>query len=499
MSAPIVTREDAVSWTNFAESLAPRRIATRFIVKSLGDPARDADALRGIVVEAESRAPAASVRAVGTAWSFSPVMLDPGVMVDVTGLSTILPALAAADVLPGVDFGALVHVQAGARVFAVNDALAGRGRSLITMGGRGGQTLGGAIATGSHGSAIDHRAISDTVRGLHLVTTGGRSIWIERASRPAVTPAWCAAHAMTYCAHDDDTFEAVIVGLGSFGIVASLLVETEPLYHLELQRYRSRLDAPLRHAIKTLDIDPAVLRGRKDRPYHFEVVLDPYHAEDPDGAVLTVAWKTQQPTRGEPAQPIQVPDALGQLLTALAQVKPGAVPALLPILLRGQYKERSFTGPLGECFPANVPSGFLPFAMEVAVPLLHADAALDIVLREIRAPGAYQYPGVVALRWTRGTGALLGHTRFDRSCAIELPTLGGVLGTEALFDRIREALGRARIPFCQHFGQANDYSWRRTEASFGERLVRWKAARAALLGAGASTFSSPTTRRWGLT
>ncbi|MDQ3032061.1 MAG: FAD-binding protein [Myxococcota bacterium] len=498
MSPPKITRKDALPWTNFAASLAPRKIATLFQLESCGDPRADADALRGIVVEAEGRSPPSSVRAVGTSWSFSPVMLDPGVMIDMTGLDRVLPALGAGDLAPGVDPSALVHVQAGARIADVNDALARAGRSMRTMGGRGGQTIGGAIATGSHGSAIDLRAPSDFVRGLHLVTSGGRSIWIERKSRPAVTPAWCVGQVMEYVA-DDDAFEGAVVGLGCWGVVASLLVETEPLFHLELRRFRSRLDTCLRRAIRTLELDRGALLHRDDRPYHFEVVLDPYHATDEGGATITAAWKTDAPRAGDPARGNAVSDALGDFLTALAGLKPGAVPAMLPLLLGAQYGERTFTGPLGDCFPANVPSGFSPFAMEVAVDLADAEAALDVVLAQIRAPGSYQYPGVVALRFTRGTGALLGHTRFDRTCTIELPTLGGIPGTDAFFDRLREALDRAGIEHCQHFGQANDYSWRRTSESFGDRLARWQKARTALLGAGAATFSSPTSRRWGLT
>ena len=498
MAPPKVTRKDSVPWTNFPASLPPRKIATLFRLETSGDPRADADALRGIVVEAEGRSPAASVRAVGTSWSFSPVMLDPGVMIDVTGLDRVLPALGSADVAPGVDARELVHVQSGARIAAVNDALARAGRSLKTMGGRGGQTIGGAIATGSHGSAIDLRAPSDTVRGLHLVTTGGRSIWIERKSRPAVTPGWCVGNAMEYVS-SDDAFEGAVVGLGCWGVVASLLVETEPLFHLALHRFRSRLDACLRRAIRTLELDRRVLKTRDDRPYHFEVVLDPYHATEEGGATITAAWKTDAPEGGAAASTNTVPAALGDFLTALAGLKPGAVPAMLPLLLGAQYAERSFTGPLGQCFPANVPSGFRPFAMEVAVDLADAEAALDVVLAQIGAPGSYQYPGVVALRFTRGTGALLGHTRFDRTCTIELPTLGGIPGTDAFFDRVREALDRAGIEHCQHFGQSNDYSWRRTPESFGARLDRWRAARTALLGSGAATFSSPTSRRWGLT
>lgn len=498
MPPPKVTRRDAVPWTNFSASLAPRTIATLFAIETRGDPRADADALRGIVVEAEGRTPPASVRAVGTSWSFSPVMLDPGVMIDVSGLDRVLPPLTSGDVATGVDPSALVHVQAGARIATINDVLARAGRSMRTMGGRGGQTIGGAIATGSHGSAIDLRAPSDYVRGLHLVTTGGRSIWIERKSRPTMTRAWCVGHAMEYVA-DDDALEGAVVGLGCWGVVASLLVETEPLFHLELHRFRARLDTCLRRAIRTIELDRRVLRHRDDRPYHFEVVLDPYHAADEGGATITAAWKTDAPEGGDPASTNIVPDALGDFLTALAALKPGAVPAMLPLLLGAQYGERSFTGPLGACFPANVPSGFSPFAMEIAVDLADAETALDVLLAQIRAPGSYQYPGVVALRFTRATGALLGHTRFDRTCTLELPTLGGIPGTDAFFDRVREALDRAGIEHCQHFGQANDYSWRRSAASFGDRLARWQRARTALLGAGASTFSSPTSRRWGLT
>lgn len=51
-----------------------------------------------------------------------------------------------------------------------------------TLGGAGGQTVMGALTTGTHGGDFRQRAIADAVLALHLVADGGDHYWIEPAN-----------------------------------------------------------------------------------------------------------------------------------------------------------------------------------------------------------------------------------------------------------------------------------------------------------------------------
>ena len=60
-----------------------------------------------------------------------------------------------------------------------------------TLGGAGGQTVFGALTTGTHGGDFRAGPIAESVVALHLVADGGRHYWIEPGSRG---PKFAALH-----------------------------------------------------------------------------------------------------------------------------------------------------------------------------------------------------------------------------------------------------------------------------------------------------------------
>ena len=57
-----------------------------------------------------------------------------------------------------------------------------------TLGSAGGQTVFGALTTGTHGGDFDRPPIADDVAALHLVVAGGKHFWIEPAVQPEDLP-----------------------------------------------------------------------------------------------------------------------------------------------------------------------------------------------------------------------------------------------------------------------------------------------------------------------
>ena len=79
-------------------------------------------------------------------------------------------------------------------------------------------TVGGACATGTHGSGDTNSNLSTAVVGLEMVTAEGdlRSLTLEE---------------------DGGTFEGAVVGLGGVGVVTSITLATEPAYLMEQNVY----------------------------------------------------------------------------------------------------------------------------------------------------------------------------------------------------------------------------------------------------------------------
>ena len=170
-----------------------------------------------------------------------------------------------------------VHIKSGTRVYeayslldrspqvitqlaeALNAKLAG-GRdaeaysgpwAFETLGGAGGQTVFGALTTGTHGGDFLQRPIADSVAAVHLVTDGGAHFWIEPQStrfQVQMTDdeklhahySGLVQNAPFKVIRDDDVFNSVIVGGGRFGVVSSLVLCVVPQYSLHEHR---RLDS----------------------------------------------------------------------------------------------------------------------------------------------------------------------------------------------------------------------------------------------------------------
>jgi hypothetical protein len=118
-----------------------------------------------------------------------------------------------------------------------------------TLGGAGGQTVFGALTTGTHGG--DHRLppIADDVAPLHLVTDGGKHYWIEPLLQPEGYPLTDDAKLREEYGsdvyggrenfkirRDDVLFNAVLVSAGRFGIVYSIVLRAVRQYSLHEER-----------------------------------------------------------------------------------------------------------------------------------------------------------------------------------------------------------------------------------------------------------------------
>ena len=174
------------------------------------------------------------VRAVGSSWSNSDVAVTPDYVVETDRLNRVLTDVLDSSLSPLGAGLKLVHVEAGIKLYELNEFLDGRRLALRTMGGSSGQSLAGVVSTSAHGMDIDRGPIPDMVRAIHLVGPGGAQHWIEPSAaittRAGVKQALGLADENIH--YDDEWFNAALVAVGSLGIIYSLVVEVVDQYDL---------------------------------------------------------------------------------------------------------------------------------------------------------------------------------------------------------------------------------------------------------------------------
>lgn len=134
------------------------------------------------------------IRALGTAHSFSLVADAPGDLVDTTGL----PAEPVLD-------GDTVTVGAGLRYGELGAFLHERGLALPNLASLPHLSVGGACATGTHGSGTG--SLATAVAALEIVTASGDLVTLRRG---------------------DPDFAGAVVGLGLLGVVVRVTLDVRP-------------------------------------------------------------------------------------------------------------------------------------------------------------------------------------------------------------------------------------------------------------------------------
>lgn len=151
------------------------------------------------------------VRALGTRHSFNDVADGPGVLVSTTELPMDLVI---------ADDRESATVGAGVRYAAVATALEAEGLALHNMGSLPHISVGGATATGTHGSGVANGSLSTAVRALEFVTADGSLRTVRRG---------------------DPEFDGSVIHLGALGIVTRVTLDVQPSYRVRQDVY---LDLP---------------------------------------------------------------------------------------------------------------------------------------------------------------------------------------------------------------------------------------------------------------
>lgn len=444
------------------------------------------------------------LRIIGGTWSLSDAAYTKGWLLKTETLNNYFKLKDNHVLTPGYkgDLAGLYLVQCNLSVKKLNYNLEYFGRALKTSGASNGQTIAGAVATGTHGSAFQYGAMPEFVVGIHLITGPDESIWLERSSYPVITDEFAARLGVTI-KRRDDLFNAALVSFGGFGIVAALLIETEEKYLLETKTFRIDTDDKLKTAMSTMDLAPLQLNPVNELPWHFEVTFNPH---DPARGYAKTMYKRECPEgfRNPPPSGDQLAPGEGLLgvIGRITENLPGMlVSKIIGALMKSTLKITDPGDPPllmtpGGTFSSTTTKG-KAYSMELGIDMADAGRVLDLLLS--LTPEIKTYAGVISFRWVRKSSAMLGFTRFDTTTTIEFNAAANEK-TLAYYRRIWDELEANGIPYTLHWGQMNNFTPERVKQMYSPAVVaQWSACRDELMSPEArAVFSSDFMKNTGL-
>ena len=322
-------------WRNWAGNQVCSPVA-------LEQPGTDAELVE---IAKEAAAKGTRVKVVGAGHSFTDIACTDGVQVSLDNYDRVLY----------VDRErARVTVQAGIRLWALNEALAARGLALENLGDIAYQSIAGAISTSTHGTGANFGGLATQVVGLDLICADGSVVSCSAEEEP-------------------ETFHAARVGLGALGVLSTVTLQCVPGYNLRAVEEPMRVDHVLEH------VDEYVAEND-----HFEFYWVPH-----TGWALT---KRNNRTNDEAAGRSRFGEFRDRVLlenlafgatARVGRLRPAWIPRLariLPSTGRTEYVERSY-----RVFASPRYVHF--YEMEYSIPRQHAVTAVSQLIDFVRTSG----------------------------------------------------------------------------------------------------------------
>jgi hypothetical protein len=436
----------------------------------------------------KAREDAKRILPIGSGWALSDINITDGWLVNtklLNGCYDIGDRYFDA-VYPAADRPYVVLAQGGMQIAELNAYLElmpqdiAKKRALKAAGIGNGQTIAGAVSGNTHGSQINFGAMPDFVVGLHIATGSGRTLWIEKASKPVLNRDF-ATKIGADLIRDDDIFNAALVSFGTFGIIAAVAVETAPIYQLDFPAIADIHHDDLKTKLKEFGAaDPVDL-------YHYEFIFDP-HSHDKmamEAAAPRVPFQPGIPTP-QPRWIIRDKNGYAPGINILRVL--GLFRFLPPRLPSGiefkQYRKLALLngvrGTPGQLYTSSIYylEGYTESAFGVSV--RDAPETIDIcseVAREMRLPSISQ------VRLVHRSGATLGFTQHEPKTAVF--EFGLIMGDSfpEFEQRMDAALRAARIRFTMHWSKNSGLDPQKLDYMYGAaKIASWKGARRAVFG-----------------
>jgi L-gulono-1,4-lactone dehydrogenase len=334
----------------------------------------------------DARARGVKLKVIGARHSWSDIAMGDDVLVSLDAMQSLIEVDAAR---------ARVRTQAGVRLHALNDALAGHGLALAIVGSVVEQSLAGVISTGTHGSSVVHGNLSSLVVGLRLVTGTGEVLILDE---------------------DHPLLPAARVGLGALGIITEVTLAVVPAFRL-------------RETTETLAFDQALAEiqtiARSAEyvklwwlPHTDDVIVFRYdHSEEPGEIAKLWRWLDTW----------IINKLVFGLVLLLGRVIPALIPACNRLVAKTYLDRKPAIGRSDELLSLAMPPRHRE--VEYAVPLAATAEALRVNRQLIAATGV-RVNFITEVRFVRGDDAWLSPASGRDSCQI-----GGYMAEAPGIDR----------------------------------------------------------------
>ncbi len=436
-------------------------------------------------------------RAYGSAWSMNHVAHQKDNM-HFNGELNLKKAILDDELHPSSAFKRenLFFVECGNVIKEIHKFVFDHGKSLKATGASNGQTIAGCISTGVHGSALGVGSVQDWVVGLNLIIGPDPNdiVYLERHTEPALNDVF-AGRIKARVIRNDGLFNAALVGLGSFGFIHGVVIETEDRYLLK--RYVKKINKDLALELsKTLDFasSPFTIPGETDAngkgngAFHYKVFINPY-VNDPEYVVEAIYKKPYVSNYPDPLPRIKtaIYRDLIILFTKIAEKYKNSIPKLIKVLEKSVLPavDLEATGTLAEIF-WDAPYQGPAYAIAVGVDHKDSPKALELLTKLAKDEGPI--PGIYAMRFVKQSRATLAFTKFPITCMLEIDGLiwkakkNKIISLEQFCKRTIEVLQANNIPFTIHWGKTADWAFPGlVQHMYGDKATTWKEYRSALL------------------
>jgi hypothetical protein len=441
------------------------------------------------------------VRAVGSGHSFSDVCPTSGILLDPHGMNKFLELDPTTLKNPSGAQG-YVFVESGITIKSLNNQLDKAGKALATMGAYDGQTLAGAISTGTHGSGIALGNLASLVRGIVLVSESGTIYQIEPKDGITDSTKFKPGIAQVL-KQDDDWFRAALVAMGCLGLIHSYILEVVPAFLLDEKRTLTTWQ----------DYKSELVNGISSQPlsnHYFEIDLNPYPTLGKNFAVTTVRNVPPTGTKASGGRGFanwlagliaEIPfaeDVLVWTLNRWPRLSPGTISTAMRTLADDNYVDKSF-----KVLDIGAVDNVKAYAMELSF-----DATQGIVAIVDRILGLFQQAakdhkwflaGPFALRFVQASDAFLAPQEGRTTMMVEMDMLYGIKTGQKLLKFMTQQLcsGPDGKGVRVHWGLDLDTVQRGDLAIKYPQSEEWLAVYKQLNSTG--MWNSPFTDRLGIT
>jgi len=497
------------------------------------------DVLRALMDELAAEGEPIAI--TGSAWSQSDLFASPATRID-TAMDQVVwdiaPEFLAEDFTGNPDH--FILATGGAKLSFVMNCLDDKRLSLRTAGSHKGQSIAGAIGTGTHGSIIGESGLESHVRALLFVNGTGAVHWIADPDCPVLSDDFVATFAKPA---DPALFHDATIHLGGLGYLAAVLIEGVPRFGLSWKKALQPLPSDWWEHVASADYASAAAPVIGDRlPAFYEVTFDPNRGVE--GEVMqTVYWRDDLSADynegdGPPKEP-GTRDALDIIAGAINAFSARMIEnhaerddgvgddndgifsfarrlRLLDIAdmtfddFRKEVAENpvsmrpeSLAALTGEWKPRDVLGIRIDtFNAALAVPVSELARALEIGRA---AASNWRKHFVFTVRFAVKSRASLSFLRFEDAAIINIDglTRAGIAGWISHSDEFTRdftnRLEQAGIAFSMHWGKDIPSDATKVAADFGSAVTRYKAIRKALVPeALRAILRPPMLDHWGL-